>query len=115
MENRIQGTTRLLGLIGYPLKHSKSPHMHNKSFQDLGLDYVYMAFEVQDGHIKEALDSLKTLNAIGGNITMPHKTKIVEYLDDISPETNIIKEKPFSPGLVVTLFFSVIYCHSSFS
>lgn len=90
MENRIQGTTRLLGLIGYPLKHSKSPHMHNKSFQDLGLDYVYMAFEVQDGHIKEALDSLKTLNAIGGNITMPHKTKIVEYLDDISPEAKII-------------------------
>ncbi|MDD2496084.1 MAG: shikimate dehydrogenase [Tissierellia bacterium] len=90
MENRIQGTTRLLGLIGYPSKHSKSPQMHNKSFEALGLDYVYLAFEVQDGHIKEALDSLKTLNAIGGNITMPHKTKIVEYLDDISPDAKII-------------------------
>lgn len=90
MANRIQGTTTLLGLIGYPLKHSKSPHMHNTSFEALGLDHVYMAFEVQDGHIKEALDALKILGAIGGNITMPHKTKVVEYLDDISPDAKII-------------------------
>jgi len=90
MTNRIQGTTTLLGLIGYPLKHSKSPHMHNTSFEALGLDHVYMAFEVQDGHIKEALDALKLFNAIGGNITMPHKKKVVEYLDDISPDAKII-------------------------
>ncbi len=90
MANRIQGTTTLLGLIGYPLKHSKSPHMHNTSFEALGLDYVYMAFEVEDGHIKEALDALKILNAKGGNVTMPHKSKVVDYLDDISPDAQII-------------------------
>ena len=90
MANRIQGTTRLLGLIGYPLKHSKSPHMHNTSFEALGLDNVYMAFEVGDGHIKEALEALKTLNALGGNITMPHKSKVVEHLDEISPDAKII-------------------------
>lgn len=90
MTNRIQGTTTLVGLIGYPLKHSKSPHMHNTAFEALGLDHVYMAFEVQDGYIKEALDALKILNAEGGNITMPHKTKVVEYLDDISPDAKII-------------------------
>lgn len=90
MANRIQGTTTLAGLIGYPLKHSKSPHMHNTSFEALGLDHVYMAFEVKDGLIKEALDSLKLLNAIGGNITMPHKSKVVEYLDEVSPDAKII-------------------------
>ena len=90
MANRIQGTTTLLGLIGYPIKHSKSPHMHNTSFETLGLDHVYMAFEVEDGHIKEALDALKLFNAVGGNITMPHKKKVVEYLDDISPDAKII-------------------------
>lgn len=90
MANRIQGTTTLLGLIGYPLKHSKSPHMHNTSFEALGLDHVYMAFEVQDGHIKEALDALKILNAKGGNVTMPHKKSVVEFLDDISPDAKII-------------------------
>lgn len=90
MTNRIQGTTTLLGLIGYPLKHSKSPHMHNTSFELLGLDHVYMAFEVEEGHIKEAIDALKILNAIGGNITMPHKTKAIEFLDEISPDAKII-------------------------
>ena len=90
MANRIQGTTTLVGLLGYPLKHSKSPHMHNTSFEALGLDHVYMAFEVQDGFIKEGLDALKLLNAEGGNITMPHKKKVVEYLDDISPDARII-------------------------
>lgn len=90
MANRIQGTTTLLGLIGYPLKHSKSPHMHNTSFEALGLDYVYMAFEVEDGHIKEALDALKILSAKGGNVTMPHKSKVVEHLDEISPDAKII-------------------------
>jgi len=79
MANRIQGTTTLLGLIGTPLKHSKSPHMHNTSFEVLGLDYVYMAFEVPDGCIKESLDALKILNAEGFNITMPHKKKVLEY------------------------------------
>lgn len=90
MANRIQGTTTLMGLIGYPLKHSKSPRMHNAAFKALSLDYVYMAFEVQDGKIKEALDALKVLGAKGGNITMPHKTKVIEYLDDISPDAKII-------------------------
>jgi len=90
LANRIQGTTTLVGLLGYPLKHSKSPHMHNTSFEALGLDHVYMAFEVQDGFIKEGLDALKLLNAEGGNITMPHKKKVVEYLDDISPDARII-------------------------
>lgn len=72
MGNRIQGTTTLVGLLGYPLKHSKSPHMHNTAFEALGLDHVYMAFEVQEGFIKEGLAALKILNAEGGNITMPH-------------------------------------------
>lgn len=90
MANRIQGTTTLLGLIGYPLKHSKSPHMHNTSFDALGLDHVYMAFEVQDGLIKEALEALKILNAVGGNVTMPHKKSVVNFLDDISPDAKII-------------------------
>lgn len=90
MANRIQGTTTLLGLIGYPLKHSKSPHMHNTSFEELGLDHVYLAFEVKDGLIKEALDALRVLGAKGGNVTMPHKTKVIENLDEISPDAKII-------------------------
>lgn len=90
MSNRIQGTTTLIGLLGYPLKHSRSPHMHNTAFEKLGLDYVYMAFEVQDGLIKEGLDAMKILNAKGCNVTMPHKQKVVELLDEVSEDAKII-------------------------
>ncbi|WP_313371026.1 shikimate dehydrogenase [Sedimentibacter sp.] len=90
MTNRIQGTTTLVGLLGYPVKHSMSPHMHNTAFKLLGLDPVYMAFEVQDGDIKDGLDALRVLNAEGCNVTMPHKKKVMEYLDEISEDAKII-------------------------
>lgn len=90
MVNRIQGTTTLYGLIGYPLKHSRSPHMHNSAFEALGLDHVYMVFEVKAGLIKEALEAFKVLGVKGGNITMPHKTEVVKHLDEISPDAKII-------------------------
>lgn len=90
MANRIQGTTTLVGLLGYPLKHSRSPHMHNTAFEVLGLDHVYMAFEVKEGYIKEGLDAIRILNAEGCNVTMPHKKKVLEYLDEISDDAKII-------------------------
>lgn len=90
MTNRIQGTTKLIGLLGNPLKHSMSPHMHNSAFEKLGLDYVYLCFEVEQGHVKEGLEALKTFNALGSNITFPHKQDVLEYLDDISEDAKII-------------------------
>lgn len=90
MSNRIQGTTGLIGLVGDPLKHSRSPHMHNSAFDKLGLDYVYLCFEVPDGHIKNALEALKVFNAKGSNITFPHKQAVINYLDEISPDAKII-------------------------
>ncbi len=90
MVNRIKGTTTFMGILGYPVKHSKSPLIYNTAFEALGLDHVYMAFEVEDDKLKDTLEALKVLGSKGGNITMPHKTKIIEYLDDISPEAKII-------------------------
>lgn len=90
MKNRIKGTTSLLGIIGSPVKHSKSPNMHNPSFEKLGLDYVYMAFDIADGAIKQGIEAMKTLNAKGFNITMPHKEKVMEFLDEISEDAKII-------------------------
>ncbi|WP_313163772.1 shikimate dehydrogenase [Sedimentibacter sp.] len=90
MANRIQATTKLVGLLGYPVKHSMSPHMHNTAFDALGLDYVYMAFEVREGQIKDSLDAIRILNAEGCNVTMPHKKSVMEYLDEISEDAKII-------------------------
>jgi shikimate dehydrogenase len=90
MSNRIKGTTTLVGLIGYPIKHSKSPGMHNTAFDALGLDHVYLAFEVGEENVKESLEALKTLKAEGCNVTMPLKQKVMEHLDDISEDARII-------------------------
>jgi shikimate dehydrogenase len=90
MINRIKGTTSLTGLLGYPVKHSKSPQIHNTAFEALHLDHVYLAFEVQDGSLKEAVDALKVLDAVGFNLTMPHKNKVVEFLDEVSEDARII-------------------------
>lgn len=67
-----------------------SPHLYNTAFEALGLDSVYLAIEAEDGYIKQDLDGLKLFNFIGGNIRIPHKTKVIEYLDDISPDAKII-------------------------
>ncbi|EGN65707.1 shikimate dehydrogenase [Fusobacterium animalis 11_3_2] len=90
MSNRIQGTTGLIGLIGDPLKHSRSPHMHNSAFDKLGLDYVYLCFEVPKGELKRGIDALKTFSAKGSNITFPHKQDVLKYLDNISEDAKII-------------------------
>lgn len=79
-----------MGIIGSPVKHSKSPEMHNLSFEKLGLDYVYMAFDIEDGSIKEGVEAMRTLDVKGFNVTMPLKEKIIEFLDEISRDAKII-------------------------
>lgn len=80
----------MIGLIGNPTKHSRSPHMHNSAFEKLGLDYVYLCFDVQDGDLERAIDAFKLFQARGFNVTFPHKQKILAYLDDISEDARII-------------------------
>ncbi|ABR47287.1 shikimate 5-dehydrogenase [Alkaliphilus metalliredigens QYMF] len=90
MEFKISGYTRLVGLLGYPVRHSLSPLMHNMAFQHLGLDYVYLVFEVKEDNLKEAVDAMKTLDVAGFNVTMPNKQKIIPLLDEISEEARLI-------------------------
>ena len=52
MAERITGHTELIGLMAYPIRHSSSPAMHNEAFATLGLDYAYLAFEVEDGRFQ---------------------------------------------------------------
>ena len=90
MANRIQGTTRLIGLIGTPIKHSLSPHMHNSAFEKTGQDYAYLCLEVGKEGLKQAIDALKLFNAKGSNITIPNKQEVIQYLDEISEDAKII-------------------------
>ena len=71
MEGRISGHTGLLALIGSPVDHSGSPAMYNYSFERLGLDYAYVAFDVKEKDVKQALEAMKLFNMRGMNVTMP--------------------------------------------
>lgn len=90
MKYTISGYTRLVGLLGYPVRHSYSPHMHNAAFQHLGLDYVYLVFEVNDDNLKEAIAAMRTLDVVGFNVTMPNKQNVIPLLDEVSEEARLI-------------------------
>ena len=89
MPQRITGHTQLLGIIATPIRHSKSPMMHNTAFEALGLDYVYTAFEVKPGHLAAAVEGLKALGVVGFNVSMPYKRDIIPLLDEISPASRL--------------------------
>ncbi len=86
----INGATRLICLLGNPVAHSKSPYMYNLSFEELKLDYSYMAFNIERGSIGEALDAMKLLNVRGFNLTMPFKEDVLEDLDKIDKSAGFI-------------------------
>lgn len=90
MKQTITGHTILTGLLGSPVSHSISPMMHNEAFFQLGLDYTYLAFDVDLEHLKDAVNGLKTLNCRGFNCTMPHKTLVCQYVDQLSEAAKLI-------------------------
>lgn len=79
----ITGKTKVMGVIGHPIEHSMSPPMHNNACRELGLDYVYVAFHVLPEDIESLIKSAKTLDIQGLNVTIPHKTSVIPYLDEI--------------------------------
>ena len=90
MEYTITGHTGLTGLLGSPVAHSISPMMHNEAFRQLGLDYVYLCFDVNVENLENAVNGLKTLNVKGFNCTMPVKNRMFELVDEANPAAQII-------------------------
>ncbi len=88
--DKIDDKTKITGIFGYPVEHSLSPLFHNAAFARLGLDFVYLPFPVKPGELKMAVESIKSFNMVGMNVTIPHKEKVLLYLDEISPEANAI-------------------------
>ena len=90
MSERITGHTELIGLMAYPIRHSSSPAMQNEAFAKLGYDYAYLAFEVGTDEIEDAVKAIRTLKMRGSNVSMPNKTLVGQYLDELSPAAKII-------------------------
>ena len=89
MAERITGHTELIGLMAYPIRHSSSPAMHNEAFAYLGLDYAYLAFEVDNSTLEDAVKGLRALQLVGSNVSMPNKTVVHKYLDELSPAAEL--------------------------
>ncbi len=89
MAERISGHTELIGLIANPIRHSTSPKMHNEAFAKLGLDYVYLAFEVGNEELEDTIKGFRAMKVRGSNVSMPNKTVVHKYLDKLSPAAEL--------------------------
>jgi shikimate dehydrogenase len=86
----IKGSTNIVGLIGHPVEHSFSPPMHNAAFEKLGMDYAYVAFDVDPQDLGSAIEGARSLNVKGLNVTIPHKIEVMKYLDEIDEVAGLI-------------------------
>ena len=87
----ISGATRVAAVIGDPVRHSLSPVLHNAAYRELGIDWVYVAFEVPDGSTKQALEAMRTLGVAGVSVTMPHKTAAAAACDELSANAEALR------------------------
>jgi shikimate dehydrogenase len=94
----IDALTVLTGVLGYPVRHSLSPAMHNAAFRALGLNWVYLAFEVAPDRLAQAIAGMRGLGIRGVNLTIPHKEAVIPLLDGLTDAARHI-------GAVNTLFW----------
>lgn len=81
----LTGETRLVGLIGHPVSHSLSPRMQNAAFQAAGLDWAYVPLPVEPGRLEAGVEALGALGFVGANVTIPYKTAVVAFCDELEP------------------------------
>ena len=86
----VTGYTQAIGLIGTPIKHSLSPALHTASFAHMGVDYVYLAFDVSPDQLEASARGMQAMGFAGYNVTMPHKTVVHRYLDELSDAAELM-------------------------
>ncbi len=87
----INGETKQMGIIGYPVEHSYSPQMHNYISSLMGNNYTYSAYCVKSEDLAQAMNGLRALGFAGVNVTAPHKFHVMEYIDELSDKAKIFK------------------------
>ena len=86
----ISGSTRLVGILGWPVEHSLSPRMHNAAFAALGLDWAYVALPTPPDRLEDAVRGLVALGFAGANVTTPHKLAVTEFCETDEPSVNVL-------------------------
>ncbi|MEO2241801.1 MAG: shikimate dehydrogenase [Euryarchaeota archaeon] len=94
----VDAETKVVGLVGHPVEHSLSPPMHNAAFRELGLNYVYVAFDVPERELETAIMGAQSLGIVGLNVTIPHKERALRVCDTVDRDAELI-------GAVNTLRF----------
>src|SRR5436190_8732001 len=87
----VSGSTRTVGIIGWPVEHSLSPAIHNAAFRALELDWIYVPMPVAPSAVPRAIDGFAALGFAGVNVTMPHKTAVADLLDDLSEDARRLR------------------------
>ena len=90
MKNSFYPNTELVGLFGFPIKQSFSPFIQNVAAEITGTKIIYLPFEVHSSALKDAVKGILALGIKGFNVTVPHKVKIIEYLNKLSEEAAVI-------------------------
>ena len=83
----IDGTTKLLGVMGWPVEHSLSPVMQNAAIRAAGINACYVPLPCPPGNLGRAVAGLRALGFAGANVTIPHKQAIIEHLDGLTDES----------------------------
>jgi len=86
----VTGKTRIYGIIGDPIAHTRSPEMHNAAFDACGLDCRYLPFRVTREALPDAVRGIRALGMGGVNVTIPHKEAIIPLLDDCAPDALLV-------------------------
>lgn len=87
---KISGHTQLVGLVATPIRHSLSPALHTASFARMGEDIVYLCFEVGPNHLEAACEGMRAMGFLGYNVSMPNKTIVSRYLDELTPAAELM-------------------------
>jgi shikimate dehydrogenase len=86
-----RGSTRMVGIIGWPVQESLSPLIHNAAFAALGMDWAYVPLPVAPGDLQAALSGLPAMGFAGANVTMPHKTDAARLIHDLSEDAERLR------------------------
>jgi shikimate dehydrogenase len=87
----IAGTTRVAGVMGWPVDHSLSPAIHNAAYQEMGLDWVYVPLPVPPDSVPSAVAGLAPLGFVGANVTMPHKEAVAQVMDRLTDDAERLR------------------------
>lgn len=87
----IDGTTKILGVLGWPVEHSLSPVLQNAALEAMALHACYLPLPCPPERLCEAIAGLRAFDFVGANVTIPHKEAVIPYLDDLSPESRFTR------------------------